>query len=117
VKATVRQVELEPWPIPGELVLSGSPEAAGRVLWRSPDRRRAVVVYRCTPGRFAWLSEADETVTCLEGRAVVTIRGGETVVLEAGDVCHFEAEIESVWEIEETLLDCAVLYAEGGIDL
>lgn len=43
---------LEPWPIPKDQVLAGSPEASGAVLWQSDDKRLLNGIWECTPGEF-----------------------------------------------------------------
>jgi uncharacterized protein len=105
-----REVALESWPIPHELVLAGKSEASGRVLRRTENERRAIAVYRCTPGRFTWTPETDETITCLGARATVSIADGEPLELSPGVACHDLATgMVTEWDVRETLLDAVVL--------
>ena len=54
LSASVRGPELDRWPIPDDQVVSGSPQASGRFLWQSDDKRLSNGLWRCTEGSFTW---------------------------------------------------------------
>ena len=43
---------LDSWPIPKEQIISGDPQASGRFLWQSEDKRLGNGVWEVTPGSF-----------------------------------------------------------------
>lgn len=81
-------------------------------LRRRPEGDRHVSLQ---PGRFAWRFEDDETVVCLEGAAAVNVDGQDELDLRPGVLAHFSSGLESVWDIQETLLDYVVLYSPEGL--
>lgn len=117
LKASVRETPLEPWPMPAEQVLEGDPRASFAVLWQSPDRKRAIGVYECTPGRFTWDFTSDETVCVVEGRATIAPAGGEPFELSAGDIVFFPTGLKTEWLVTETLRDAFSVYSPEGLDL
>ncbi len=94
---------LEPWPIPKNQVLAGSPQAAGAVLWQSDDKRLLNGIWECTPGEFTWDYTWDETAYFFEGRFTLTDEDGHSVSLGAGDLGFVKAGTRSTWRITETV--------------
>jgi uncharacterized cupin superfamily protein len=99
----VPSAALASWPLPGELIVEGSPQASGAVLSKSADSKKVRGIWSCTPGTFRWNWNYDETVFMLAGRATVELADGRVVELKAGDMAFFEIGEESVWTIHETL--------------
>lgn len=99
----VPSAELADWPLPDQLVLEGRPQASGAVLNKSDDQRKVRGIWACTPGKFRWNWNYDETVFMLSGRATVELRGGRRVELAPGDLAFFGKGEESVWTIHEPL--------------
>jgi hypothetical protein len=105
-----REVALEPWPIPHELVLAGKPEASGRVLRRTENERRAIAVYRCTPGRFTWTPETDEDDHLPRGTRDGLDRGWRTARAQPRRCLPPPRDrMVTEWDVRETLLDAVVL--------
>jgi uncharacterized cupin superfamily protein len=102
--AHAQSVLLEPWPLPPASILEGSPEASGAVLLRSEDEARSRGFWRCTPGRFTWAFDYDETLVVLEGRATVQFDTGDTIELTPGAMAFFERGHTSTWTVHETIL-------------
>ena len=98
-------------------MLSGAPHASGLVVWRSDDGRRAVAIYRCTPGSFRWRQTADETIAVIEGRATVKPDRSQAFELRPGDIARLPSGIDAEWNVHDTLLDIVNLHSEGGLDL
>jgi uncharacterized cupin superfamily protein len=99
-KIHVGTAQLQSWPLPAELVLAGQHDASGCVLSKSPDVRVVRGIWDCTPGKFRWDWNYDETIVVVSGRATVEI-GDKTVELRAGDLAFFERGQQSVWTIHE----------------
>ncbi len=93
--------ELDPWPLPAEIIRKGTPDATGRVLSKSADGRVVRGIWDCTPGEFAWRWDYDETVMVYRGRATVVMGDGRKVELVPGTLAFFERGQDSVWTIHE----------------
>jgi uncharacterized cupin superfamily protein len=114
VKQSVLGAVLGPFPVPAEWVLEGEPEGRGTVLWRSEDGRQANGIWECTPGTFNW-THTDETATLLAGRVTVTLPGGATMELAAGDFAFFPEGMTTRWQIHETVRKSFHLHAKDGL--
>ena len=99
----IANTELASWPLPGDWILEGTPEATGAVLSRSDDSRIIRGVWQCTPGRFNWMFSYDETLVVVSGRATVELDTGEQVELEPGVMAFFGRGHDSTWVVHETL--------------
>lgn len=102
--ASAAGVELEPWPLSPDSVLEGSPAASGAVLLRSEDGQKSRGFWRCTPGRFRWTFDYDETLVVLQGRATVVHGTGEVIELAPGVMAFFVRGHDTIWTVHETLL-------------
>jgi uncharacterized protein len=103
LSANVTSEPLESWPLDPSQILEGSPEARGKVLWKSDDGRLAVGIWSCTPGSFSW-RHVDETLIVIEGS--VTIErddGGGVVELRPGVIAFFEEGLRTQWHVHETV--------------
>ena len=69
-KIAVSVAQLQPWPLPRELVIDGEPNASGSVLSKSPDVRVVRGIWDCTPGKFRWDWNYDETIVVVSGREI-----------------------------------------------
>jgi uncharacterized protein len=94
-------VDLKDAPIRPEWILGGAPIARNSVLSSSADRLATTLVWDCTPGRFKWIYDTDETIYILEGKITLTTVDGATRALAAGDVVFFPAGSSAVWEVLE----------------
>jgi uncharacterized cupin superfamily protein len=100
-KLSIPTAALQPWPLPAELLLAGSPQAAGTVLARSADRCIVRGLWHCTPGSFRWYWDYDETIVVVAGRVTVSLDDGRKVELSPGDLAFFERGQGSVWTVHE----------------
>ena len=108
---------LDPWPIPPGLVLSGSPEAAGRFLWQSEDKRLGAGVWTCTPGSFTWDYTWDETICLLEGEVAITDQNGRVTRLKAGDVIFVTKGHRPTWKVSRTARNAFHLRSDSPVEL
>lgn len=100
-KIHIAHAELDSWPLPRELVLTGDPQASGAVLSKAPDGRQVRGLWDCTPGSFRWEWNYDETLVVVAGRVTVTLDDGRKVELNPGDMAFFERGQGSVWTVHE----------------
>lgn len=103
---TARHVRLSPEPLPPmplapESILEGRPEAFGRVILQSDDKRVSSGLWECTPGRFTWEFVWDEFVHVHVGHVVVTTQDGQRIELRAGDFATFPRGMKSEWHVLE----------------
>ena len=110
-------LELEPWPIDKNWILSGEPAAAGTVLNKSDDGKTAAGVWECTPGSFRWEYTWDETVYILKGDVTITPEGGDPIRFKSGDVGHFANGLKTRWEVAETVRKVFFLHSERPLSL
>lgn len=97
----VATAQLEPWPLPDEAIVAGSPQAAGLVVARADGGRVLRGLWSCTPGSFRWSWDYDESLVVLAGRVRVHVDGGPVVEIGPGDYAWFERGQSSTWEIIE----------------
>jgi len=102
-------IDLQPEPIPGQWILSGTPEARGAKLTTSNDRTSNVVVWECSPGSFKWDYCQDETAVIMSGEAFITTEGGAERQLRPGDLVFFPAGSSCTWRITAQIRKAAVL--------
>lgn len=91
--------------------LEGDPELAMRVVWVSDDKRKAVTIERCGPGRLIACEAENASYFNLfyfiEGRTTQTRTDGTTDEWKAGDfICFTEGQYEDS-TIHEAFLKCA----------
>ncbi|BBA35425.1 uncharacterized protein sS8_3488 [Methylocaldum marinum] len=55
------------------------------------------------PSEFPWTYDETETCYLLEGRVIVTPKGGESVEFGKGDLVIFRAGLKCTWKILETV--------------
>ena len=99
----ITDTELVSWALPADWVLEGTPDARGAVISRSDDSRIIRGVWECTPGRFNWVFNYDETLVVVSGRATVELDTGEHLELEPGVMAFFGRGHDSTWTVHETL--------------
>jgi uncharacterized cupin superfamily protein len=100
-KLHVAHARVDAWPLAAQLVVDGQPQARGCVLSKSDDVRQVRGIWDCTPGRFRWDWDYDETVVVVSGRATVDVGRGTQVELGPGDMAFFPSGTRSVWTIHE----------------
>jgi uncharacterized cupin superfamily protein len=109
VMATPSAVELEPEPIPHEWILSGTPNARGKMLVRSRDYTESVVVWECTAGSFRWHYSQDETLMVISGDAYLLLENGEERRFGPGDLGFFHAGTTCTWRVANNIRKVAVV--------
>lgn len=108
---------LEPWPIAGDQIVAGHPQASGAFLWQSDDKRLSNGVWECTPGSFRWDYTWDETIYFREGRVTITDQDGKSVSVGAGDLIFVPAGTKSTWVITETVRKVFHLRSDTPVEL
>ncbi len=93
-------VALKAAPIRQEWILDGDPVARNAVLARSGDAAAFTLVWDCTPGKFMWHYDIDETIHILEGRVVLDDGSAPPRRLGPGDVVFFPAGAVVSWTVE-----------------
>lgn len=94
-------IELKSSPIEASWILEGSPIARNSELSSSRDGQAMTLVWDCTPGKFMWHYDQDETVHILEGRVVLDEGIGAPRQLGPGDVVFVPAGASVKWHVEE----------------
>ncbi len=93
-------VELKSAPIRREWIIDGAPVARNAELSRSRDGTACTLVWDCTPGRFMWHYDIDETIHVLEGAIVLDDGVAPPRRLGPGDVVFFPAGAVVRWTVE-----------------
>ena len=101
--AVPADLKLKPAPIPADWVIEGNPQARSRRLSTSPDTTSSTMVWTCTPGKFHWHYNVDETLYILEGEVFVTNEKDEVRRLGPGDLAFFPAGSDSVWRVTKDI--------------
>ena len=109
--------DVDPWPIPDELITAGSPEAAGRFMWQSEDKRLGNGVWTCTPGSFTWEYTWDETIYLLEGEITVTDQDGNISTHRAGDLVFVPTGTKLDWVVTKAVRKVFHLRSDTAVEL
>jgi uncharacterized cupin superfamily protein len=108
---------LDPWPIPESQITGGSPQAAGRFLWQSEDKRLGNGVWTCAPGSFTWEYTWDETIYLLEGEVTIADQDGNSNTYRAGDLFFVPAGTSSSWEVTKAVRKVFHLRSDTPVEL
>ena len=93
-------VNLKPAPIRRDWITEGDPVARNALLARSYDGTSCTLVWDCTPGKFTWHYDTDETIHVLEGSIVLDDGVAPARRLGPGDVVFFPAGAVVRWTVE-----------------
>ena len=93
-------VELKPAPINPDWIKAGAPIARNALLSSSYDRTACAMVWDCTPGKFVWHYDIDETIHLLEGSIVLDDGVAPLRRFGPGDVVFFPAGAVVNWTVE-----------------
>lgn len=104
----IPDAELEPDPLDPSLIVSGSPEVSGKVLWESEDGKIIRGLWQITPG-VVTDTEANEMFVVVSGRATIEVEGGDTIEVGPGDACVLAEGAKTRWTIHETLRKAYVI--------
>ena len=98
---------IEDWPPPaqraGNRLLQGEPRASGRIDLAADDGRRTLGIWRCTPGVYECIEQADELQVILEGRVRLVGADGSEHMLGPGDTVFTREGECLVWDVRETV--------------
>lgn len=97
---------LEPWPFDAPesnyVIVSGNPQASGRLDAGGPGHLTRAGIWRCTRGVFECTEQGDELMTILEGRCRITPHSnGQGVDLGPGDSLYVYDGTRVTWEVIE----------------
>ncbi len=93
-------VELKSAPITRDWIIEGNPVARNATLAHSHDRTACTLIWDCTPGKFVWHYDIDETIHVLEGSIVLDDGVAPSRRLGPGDVVFFPAGAVVNWTVE-----------------
>jgi uncharacterized protein len=99
---------LEDWG-PLEEATGAEMRTAGVIFWEDGNGAETGV-WECTPGPSRWSLEVHEFIQVVKGRMTVTVDGGESVELGAGDSAVFPKGWTGTWDIAETLRKVYVMF-------
>jgi uncharacterized protein len=101
IETTNLDVNLTPRPIEPSWIIEGKPDARWCVLSQSADGLASTMVWECSPGKFNWYYDFDETVLILEGSIVLESDTMPSKRYAAGDVIFFKDGAHARWHIED----------------
>ncbi len=93
-------VDLTSSPINRDWIVEGSPTARNALLAQSRDRKSCTLIWDCTPGKFVWHYDIDETIHILEGSIILDDGVSPPRRLGPGDVVFFPAGAVVRWTVE-----------------
>jgi uncharacterized protein len=96
-------VALKPAPIEPSWIHEGNPTATNAILAVSADGTASTIVWQCTPGKFEWHYDTDETIYFLEGSVVITAEGMAPKRMGPGEVLYFKKGAVAHWHIEKQI--------------
>ena len=109
VLATAADAQLEPEPIPADWILAGTPVARAKKLAKSRDFTSYIMVWDCTPGRFNWHYNKDETLVVVSGEVFISDGKSEERRLGPGDFAYFPGGTSATWRVTSHLRKVAVV--------
>jgi len=107
--ASLDEVKLEPAPINPQWILSGKPQASGKLIAKSKDKTGSKFVWECTPGQFEWHYNDDETVHMISGEVFLLMKDGTERRLGAGDMAFFPAGSSCTWRVTAPVRKFAIV--------
>ena len=108
---------LDPWPLLPAQITGGNPQAAGRFLWQSDDKRLGNGVWTCTPGSFTWDYSWDETIYLLEGETTIADQDGNSNTYRAGDLFFVPTGTKARWEVTRAVRKVFHLCSDTPVEL
>lgn len=100
IATSATNIALRPAPINPDWVIEGAPTARNAELFRSGDGLACTLVWDCSPGRFEWIYDVDETIHLLEGSIVLDDGQAPPRRYGPGDVVFFPAGARVRWTVE-----------------
>lgn len=80
-----------------------NPRTVNIVNYESPDGRKIMGTWICTPGK--WAIDYDRWEYChfQEGHSIITPEGKDPIHVRAGDIFIIEPGTKGTWEVVETV--------------
>ena len=97
----IRNLKLGSSPIRNEWIIEGKVEARSVAITTSADGQSFVVVWECSPGKFRWNYDFDETIHFIEGSVTFDDGKGNTRTVGAGDVVYFPKGSSVIWNVHQ----------------
>jgi hypothetical protein len=99
----VMAIPLNPRPSYDALITAGQPRAFGRIIALSDDNRTARVVWRGTPGTYAFVPDARtiDVAVIMTGKIIIRVAGQPERVAVAGTLIEFPREPFEMEIVEE----------------
>lgn len=93
------------------------PEAEGlqKILYESPDGARKVGSFK-EPGHFDVVMPFDEVLFVVAGKTTISVVGGETFDLSAGDCCYLRKGLSVAFDNSPDFHDLSVFMSYGDDD-
>ena len=112
----IQKVQLNPRPAYDSMIVKGKPQATGRIVSLSDDRRTARVIWRGTPGTYAFKPDPSviDVGYIVYGQVVINQPGKAEVRLGPGSLIEFPREPFQM-EIVETFMKVSFLYSANGL--
>ncbi len=114
----IKQIPLNPRPGYDAMIVRGQPQAAGRIISLSEDRKTARVIWRGTPGTYAFKPHPRmiDVAHIVYGSVVIHRPGQAAIRLAAGSLVEFPRDPFDL-EIIETFMKVSFLYDPEGLTL
>jgi len=109
VLANAAEANLDLEPMPASWVISGNPVTRSKRVAASRDFTEYVMVWDCTPGRFTWHYNKDETLVVVSGETYIKGDDGVERRLGPGDWAFFPSGCKAEWHVTQHLRKVAVL--------
>lgn len=93
-------------------IIEGEPRTVNLNAYTSPDGRKIMGTWICTPGK--WQVSYDKWEYChfQEGYCIITPEGREPIHLRAGDIFMIEPGMRGTWEVVETVRKYFIFVAD-----
>jgi uncharacterized cupin superfamily protein len=94
-------IGLKPSPINPNWIIEGAPIAKTALLSGSPDGKAITVMWECSPGRFDWFYNWEETLHIYEGDVILDEGLPTERHVGPGDTVFFPAGSHALWHVRE----------------
>ena len=114
----IKKVPLNPRPGYAAMIIGGSPQAAARIVSLSQDGKTARVIWRGTPGRYAFKPDPSviDVGYIVYGKVVIHRPPQAAIELQPGSLIEFPRDPFEM-EIVETFMKVSFLYSANGLKL
>ena len=106
-KVTIKNVSCPSWPLQslGAVTVQGHPEASGKTVFETDDRKITGGVWACSPGTFDLTFTWDEMAVLLEGELIIeqSTGWGSRVHIRPGDFFFVPRGARTRWIVLKPL--------------